>query len=45
MNEVRILSEIEDENIIELISSSIKGEYRKSDGRTTTVIYYIMKLA
>ena len=45
MNEVKILSSLEHKNIIKLLKVNLTGQYRKADGRTKKVLYYIMKLA
>ena len=45
INECKILSSIDQENIIPIISLSLNGIYKKKDGKIKKVIYYVMEIA
>jgi hypothetical protein len=45
INECKILSSIDQENIIPIISLSLNGIYKKRDGKIKKVIYYVMDIA
>lgn len=45
INECKILSSLDQENIIPIISLSLNGIYKKQDGKIKKVIYYVMDIA
>ena len=45
INECKILSSIDQENIIPILSLSLNGIYKKKDGKIKKVIYYVMEIA
>jgi serine/threonine protein kinase len=45
INEVKILSEMNHENIVNILYVNLNGEYRKCSGKSYKVMYYVMKIA
>ena len=45
LNECKIMASLKSKNVIKLIHVSMDGNYRKADGRTFKVTYYVMKIA